>query len=122
MMLTIGTIPILLKIIGKLDVKPIVEKLKDVDIFNVPNGAADAVNQLSKEKFAVLGFEMLGELTSQFGKIADDLPALIAAYKGVSVEEANKLDAAETLNELINDEGIRTFFSRLLRKKAKQEA
>ncbi len=121
-MLTIGTMPILLKIVGKLDIKPIIEKLKGVDIFDEPTNAEDAMKQLSKEKVATLAFEMLAEITPQLGKIADDLPALAAAYKGVSIEEAKKLDAAEVINELITDEGVKTFFKRALRKKAGQGA
>lgn len=121
-MLTIGTMPILLKIVGKLDIKPIIAKLKDVDIFDDPNSAEDATKQLSKEKLGVLAFEILGEITPQLGKIADDLPALAAAYKGVSIEEARKLDAAEVINDLITDEGVKTFFKRALQKKAGQGA
>lgn len=121
-MLTIGTMPILLKIVGKLDIKPIIEKLKSVDIFDDADSTENAVKQLSKEKLGVLAFEMLAEITPQLGKIADDIPALAAAYKGVSIEEAKKLDAAEVINELITDEGVKTFFKRALRKKAGQGA
>lgn len=121
-MLTIGAMPILLKIVGKLDIKPVIEKLKEVDIFKDADNAADAMKELSKEKLGVLACEMLAELTPQLGKIADDLPPLVAAYKGVSVEEAAKLDAAEVLNEIIHDEGITTFFKRALRKKVEQKA
>lgn len=121
-MLTIGTMPILLKIVGKLDIKPAIEKLKEVDIFEETENAADAMKQLSKEKVGVLAMEIVGELTPQLGKIADDLPPLVAAYKGVSVEEAKKLDAAEVINEIIHDEGITSFFKRALRKKVEQGA
>lgn len=121
-MLTIGTLPVLLKIVGKIDIKPIVEKLKDIDIFQDADNKEDAVKQLSKEKLGLLAFEILGEITPQLGKIADDLPALAAAYKGISIEEARKLDASEIINDLITDEGIKTFFKRALQKKAGQEA
>lgn len=121
-MLTIGTIPILLKIVSKLDMKPIIEKLKTADIFDEPTDATDAMKQLSKEKVGILAFDMFAEIIPQFGKIADDLPPLVAAYKGMSVEEAVKLDAAEVINEIIRDDGITTFFERALRKKAEREA
>jgi hypothetical protein len=121
-MLTIKTMPMLLKIVAKLDMKPIIEKLKSADIFDEPTDAEDAAKQLSKEKTATLAFEMLAELTPQLGKIADDLPPLIAAYKGVTVEEAEQLDAAEVINEIIHDEGVTTFFKRALRKKVEQGA
>ena len=123
-MLTIGTMPIMLKIVGKLDIKPIIPMLKNLDIFEEPTDAEDAkdaLKKLSKEKVGVLACEVLAEITPQLGKIADDLPPLVAAYKGISVAEAQKLDAAEVINELVNDEGVRSFFKRALRKKAGQE-
>lgn len=121
-MLTIKTIPMLLKIVAKLDMKPVINKLKEADIFDEPTGAEDAMKQLSKEKVATLAFETLAEITPQLGKIADDLPPLVAAYKCTSIAEAERLDAAEVINEFIRDEGVTTFFKRALRKKAEQEA
>lgn len=121
-MLTIGTMPILLKIVGKLDIKPLIPMLKDLDIFEETEDKEGALAQLSKEKLGVLAFEIVGELAPQLGKIADDLPQLVAAYKGVSLEEASKLDAAEIINEIINDEGVRNFFKTALRKNAGQGA
>ena len=123
-MLTIGTMPIMLKIVGKLDINPVISMLKNLDIFEEPKDgedAKDALKKLSREKVGVLACEVLAEITPQLGKIADDLPPLVAAYKGISVAEAQKLDAAEVINELVNDEGVRSFFKRALRKKAGQE-
>ncbi len=123
-MLTIGTMPIMLKIVGKLDIKPVISMLKNLDIFEEPKDgedAKDALKKLSREKVGVLACEVFAEITPQLGKIADDLPPLVAAYKGISVAEAQKLDAAEVINELVNDEGVRSFFKRALRKKAGQE-
>lgn len=121
-MLTIKTMPMLLKIVAKLDMKPVIEKLKGIDIFDEPINAEDAIKQLSKEKVATLAFEMLAEITPQLGKIADDLPPLVAAYKNITIAEAEQLDAAEVINELITDEGVKTFFKRALRKKVEHEA
>lgn len=119
-MLSIKTLPLLLKIVAKLDIKPITERLKDIDIFDEPTDAEDAKRQLSKEKLGVLAFEVLADITPQLGKVADDLPPLVAAYKNVSVKEAEQLDAAEVINEIIHDEGITTFFKRALQKKVEQ--
>lgn len=121
-MLTIKTMPMLLKIVAKLDMKPVIDKLKAADIFDEPTDAKDAIKQLSKEKVATLAFEMIAEITPQLGKIADDLPPLVAAYKNISIAEAEQLDAAEMINEFIRDDGVTTFFKRALRKKAEQEA
>lgn len=121
-MLTIGTMPLLLKIVAKLDITPVIERLKGADIFEETDSKEGALKQLSKEKVGLLGAEVLMDITPQLGKIADDLPQLVAAYKGVSIEEANKLDAAEVINEIINDDGVTSFFKRALRKKAEQGA
>lgn len=119
-MLTIGTMPILLKIVAKLDIKPAIETLKSVDIFADTDSAEGAIKQLSNEKIGVMAMEIIADLTPQLGKIADDLPLLIASYRGVSIEEANKLDAAEVINEIIHDEGVLTFFKRAFSKKIEQ--
>lgn len=122
-MLTIKTMPTLLKIVGKLDIKPVIEKMKGVDIFNdTKDDNGKEVKELSKEKVGILAMETIAEITPQLVKIADDLPPLVAAYYDISLEEAYKKDAAEVINDLINDEGIVSFFKRALRKKVEQGA
>ena len=121
-MLTIIAMTILLKIVGKLDIKPVVETLKELDIFDEAKDAKEVKLQFSREKVGVLACEIFAELTPQLGKIADDLPPLVAAYYDISIEEAEKRDAAEVLNDIINDEGIVSFFKRALRKKVEQGA
>lgn len=122
-MLTIKTMPTLLKIVGKLDIKPVIEKMKGVDIFNdTKDDNGKEVKELSKEKVGILAMETIVEITPQLGRIADDLPPLVAAYYDISLEEAYKKDAAEVINDLINDEGIVSFFKRALRKKVEQGA
>ena len=118
-MLRINTIPYLMKIAAKLDLVPIVERLKGLDIFeDTTGGAGSALKQLSKEKVGLLGMEVVMAITPQLGKIADDIIPLVAAYKDVTVEEAKRLDAAEIINEIIYDDAIRNFFKLALRKKA----
>ena len=123
-MLTIGTMPIMLKIVGKLDIKPIIPMLKNLDIFEEPKDAEDAkdaLKKLSKEKVVGNLAELRCNFCEHLASKHADLPPLVAAYKGISVAEAQKLDAAEVINELVNDEGVRSFFKRALRKKAGQE-
>lgn len=117
-MLKIKTIPYLMKIVSKLDLKPVVETLKTVDIFDDPDNSGAALKQLSKEKVGVLAMEVIVAITPQLGKIADDIPPLVAAYKDVSLDEAKEYDAAEVINEIIYDDAIRNFFKLALRKKA----
>lgn len=121
-MLTIQTVPQLFKIVSKLDAKPIIERLKNLDVWdeNAKDDDGNPVKTLDKEKVGILVFEILAEVTPQLGKIGDDVPELIALYKNVSVEEANKLNFAEVLNELINDDGVVNFFRLAFKKKAEQ--
>lgn len=120
-MLTVGTLPILFKIVGKLDIKPIIPILQAENIFEDAENAAAAKKQLSKEKLGLLATKVIAEIMPQLTKIADDIPTFAAAYKGIPEEEAVKLDAAEFINDIINDEGIVRFFTNALRRKAEQE-
>ncbi len=122
-MLTIRTMPILLKIVGKLDLRPVIDVVKDLDIFDEPANKEDALRQLSdKEKMGKVGMEILSAITPQLGRIADDILPLVAAYKKCTIEDAEDMDAAEVINEIINDDGVRSFFKTALRKKTETEA
>lgn len=119
-MLTIEAVPILFTIISKLDIKPIITVLKGIDIFDSAENTTDAMAQLSGEKIATLGAEIFAAVAPQLGKIANDIPEFVAVYKNVSLDEAKKLDLADVFNEIINDDGIRSFFTRALRRKVEQ--
>ena len=114
-MLRIATIPHLMKIVAKIDLKPVIEKLKDVDLFDNDKPVRE---QLDKEKLGIIGMDILSEVTPQLGRIADDIVPLVAAYKKVSIEDAENLDALETISEIVKDEGIVSFFKSALQKKA----
>lgn len=116
-MITLKAFPKLLKIAAKLDIEPLIEPLKDMDIFAEPKSKEDVTRQLSKEKIGIIGMTILARVTPQIGKIADDIPDLVAAYKDISIEEANKLNAFEAVNELIHDDGIQKYFFDSLKKK-----
>ncbi len=120
-MLKVKTIPVLSRMIAKLDTKPIVETLKNADIFKNTGSKTEALAEIKGEKAVELGFELIAEITPQLDRIGDDIPEFISLYKGVSLEEAGEFDFAEVLNEIINDEGIRNFFKNALRKKVEQE-
>jgi len=111
-MLTIECTPILFSIISKLDVKPVIEILKGLDIFDENEG-------VTGEKAVILGAELFAAIAPQLGKISNDIPELVALYKGITKEEANKLNLAEVISELINDEGIRSFFTVALSRRQK---
>lgn len=121
-MLKVKTIPVLLRIISKLDIAPIVSALKKADVFKESKGKKDALKQLSGEKIVELGLTVLPEITAQLCNIGGDIPEFVSVYYGISIEEANERDFSEVLNDLIHDEGIRAFFKTALRKKAERDA
>jgi len=121
-MLKIKTIPVLTRIIAKLDVKPIMAKLKEADIFKGAGSKSEALAEIKGEKAVELGFELIAEIMPQLDKIGDDFPEFVSLYKGVSLEEAGEFDLAEIINELVNDEGIKNFFVTALRKKVERES
>ncbi len=113
-MITVGMLPTLGKIVGKLDAKPVIEILKTEDIFT------DGAKDLTNEQMGIIGADIIAAILPQLGKIADDLPKLAAVYKNLPLEDVQDLDAAEFINDLVNDEGIRNFFSKALRRKVEQ--
>lgn len=121
-MLKIKTIPVLTRMIAKIDMKPIMNTLKNADVFDAATNKKDAVKQLSSEQMGELAFDLLAEITPQLDKIGEEIPEFVSLYKGVTIEEAGEMDVGEVINDLINDEGIRTFISRALRGKAEHAA
>lgn len=121
-MLKVKMIPVLSRIISKLDLKPVINTVRGADIFENTDTKEAALKQLNKEKAAELTFEILSDITPQLDKVGNDIPELISLYYGISREEADEKDFAEVLNDLINDEGIRAFFKTALRKKAERDA
>lgn len=114
-MIKISAIPVLTRIVSKLDLKPVMDKLKEIDIFS------DKQTGVTKEQAGILAFELIAAISPQLGKIGEDIPEFVALYKGVSIAEANELDFAAVIGELIADEGIKSFFSTALRQKAGQK-
>ena len=119
-MLKVKTIPVLSRMIAKLDVRPILTKLKEADIFKSAGNKKEALAEIKGEKAVELGFELIAEIMPQLDRIGDDIPEFISLYKGVSLEEAGEMDFTEILNEVVHDEGIRNFFDTALRRKVEQ--
>ncbi len=121
-MLKVKTIPVLSRMTAKLDTKPIVQTLKNADIFKNTGSKKEALAEIKGDKAVELGFELIAEITPQLDRIGDDIPEFVSLYKGVSLDEAGEYDFAEILNELINDEGIRNFFGTALRRKVERDS
>ena len=118
-MLNIKSMQILLRITSRLDLTPVIDTLKEADIFAEAKTKEDALAQLTTEKAGELAITAISALLPQLDTVADFLPDLAAAYKGITPEEANSLDAFAVLDEIIHDEGMTAFFKRLLHDKAK---
>lgn len=113
-MIKLELLPKLFQIIAKLDFKPLVTKLKELDLGDLKDG------KLTDEQGIVLLTEVLADILPQFDKIADDIIPFFALYNGITEEEAKKLDAGEEINKLINDGAFVNFFKSALRKRVEQ--
>lgn len=118
-MLRIEAMPILTTIASRIDLKPIISKVKDVDVFDEKEEKGVKTRTLNKEKVGILGAECIAELLPQLGAISNEIVPFVAAYKGVSEEEAKDLDTFEILMEIAKDKGLVNFFKLLLRKMGK---
>lgn len=118
-MLRVATMPFLATIVGKIDLKPIIGKVKDIDIYDEKEENGVITRKLNKEKVGILGAEILAELLPQLGAISSELIPLVAAYKGISEEEAVNVDAIEVITEIVHDKSLVNFFKLLLQKAGK---
>ena len=121
-MLRVAAMPHLWKIAAKINIKPFIDnyKNKDIDIYDKgvdENGVP--YKKLNKEKLGILGFEVIAEFMPQIGNISDDFVPFVAAYKGVTLEEAENFDSIEIIKEIAHDEGLISFFKSALRKLGK---
>lgn len=119
-MINIGAMQILMKITARLDLTPVIDVLKNADVFTDAKDKKEALQQLTSEKAGELAVTAISALLPQLDVIADFLPELVSRYKDISIEDAAKLDAFEIIEEIVHDEGMISFFKRALRGKAKQ--
>lgn len=120
-MLNVKSIQILLKITSKLDFTPVFDVFKDEQLFNAVTNKKEALDQITPEKLGEIAVKIIGALIPQLDTVAEFLPELIAAYKGIPIDEAEQLDAMEALSEVFGDKGIRAFFKRAPLVKIKQK-
>lgn len=116
-MIKIKLVPILTRMIAKIDTKPIIDILSDPDMVKA---TGDAKNDLSASKMK-LGASLIAEFLRQSDKIGEELPEFVAIYKGVSIEETGEMDLIGIISEIANDEGIKRFFTGALRRKIEQQ-
>ena len=120
-MLNVKSIQILLKITSKLDFTPVFDVFKDEQIFSAVTNKKEALDQITPEKLGEIAVKIIGALIPQLDTVAEFLPELIAAYKGIPIDEAEQLEAMEALSEVFGDKGVRAFFKRAPLVKIKQK-
>jgi len=113
-MLKVKMIPILARIISKIDTDAIITRLKALDV--VRDGQTK-FEQLTNEQKGILLCEIVGTITPQLGKIGDDIPEFVSVYKGISLDEAKDIDFIEITKEVLSDTGITDFFRAALQQK-----
>lgn len=113
-MIKAKALPVILGVVSKIDARPIISRLKQVDLKSLETG------KLSNEDMALLGTEILAEVLPQLDKIKDDIVPLIAACKDITLEDAGNLSAIDSLEEIFNDEDLVRFFKKSLKKKIAQ--
>lgn len=122
-MLKIGMLPVLMRMVSKLDLKPIIQKLKKLDIFDDANTEqnGETAPKITAEQAGELAFEIIAELTPQLDKIGEEIPEFVAQYEGISVEEAKNRDIFEVIKKLKEEKGIVNFLSLALKKTTGQK-
>ncbi|GHV27600.1 hypothetical protein FACS18948_5250 [Clostridia bacterium] len=116
-MITLNMVKPIGGLLKRLDIKTIVERLKVLDASklsgDLPDADTDAGKSAREEReseTARLGEILLVGIAERLEDAADDLIKLCAAYKGVTFEEAAKLDALATLSEIVRESGFIPFF------------
>ena len=113
-MIKTKALPVILRVVSKLDLKPIIAKLKGLDLKSVESGA------LSSEDAGILAFEVFSEIIPQLGKIENDIVQLIADTRDITIKEAEQISAIDALQELFSDKELIDFFKSALTKKAER--
>ena len=109
-MIKAKALPVILRVVAKLELKPIIERLKKVDLKSVESGA------LSSEDKAILAFEVLSEFIPQLGKIDGEILQLIADTRDITIKEASELNIIDALQGIFMDEDLIAFIQSLMKK------
>jgi len=117
--MTLEMLPLLMRIASKLDIRPLVNHFKGVDI--IKDG--QKVKDINREQMATIAFELAAELLPQLTEdIGKDIIALVAAQKGISAKDAGKLDIIKAITDVLTESGVLDFFMRRLRLNSGQKS
>ncbi len=111
-MLKIKLVPIIFETVAKLDLHPAMEAIKQLYKPDVQKDKEELQTQM--------GFAIIDSLAPQLGVLGDAIPKLVAAYKGITEEEAGELDAWEEIKAIASDTGVIKLFQFALQKKSSE--
>lgn len=57
-----------------------------------------------------IGANLMMQIISKAHKAEQEIYAFVAEIKGISPEEAEKVDLVQFIKELVSDDGVRSFF------------
>ncbi len=57
-----------------------------------------------------VGADLMMQIISKAHKAEQEIYAFVAEIKGISPEEAEKVDLVQFIKELVSDDGVRSFF------------
>lgn len=106
MKLTIDSICLISAMLSKMQID---EKFINEMVELGKKGKGKSKNELSKLQEQI-GIRIVLKITSKLHLVKDELIEFIAKYKGVSEEEAKKLDMIEVVKEIVKDKEITDFF------------
>lgn len=107
-------LPLLFNVLAKIDIEGIIDKLKNLDIFD------EKQTEITNSQKAELGLAIIAEVIPQLGKISNDIIPLVSVYKGIPEEEAENLDVVEVFKEIFSNAAITGFLSNALQKKVER--
>jgi len=116
-MITFEQLPFLYRIAAKIDLAAMAKLLGRKDL--LPDGFDK--EKISDEKMAEIVFEFAAVLIPKMEEINEDIVGLVAATKGIHVDDAKKLDAIQSIKDLLSEAGVLDFFKKYLKQKAGQK-
>ena len=106
MKLTIDSICLISSIIDKINID---EKFIN-EMVEMGKGAKGQSKEVTEKIQAQIGIKICLKIGTKLHEVKNDLISFISTYKGISEEEAKKVEIIEIIKELMKDEDFISFF------------
>jgi len=110
-MITLEQLPLLARIAAKIDLSAMGAVLRRKDL--LPDGINK--DDISTEQMMMIAFEVGAVIVPKMEDISKDITELVAVKKGITVAEAGKLDAIQSIKDLLSEAGVLDFFIKRLK-------